>query len=196
MARIDPLDRESLADLDPLFQLVEASMGFLPNSMLTMARVPGLAEALVSMSAAIMSATKVPGSLKSMIAYMVSRSHGCLYCQAHTASTASRNPELSDDKLANIWDFNKSDKFSAAERAALTVAIGAGHSPSTTTDAEFLELKQHFDDDQIAEIIGVISMFGFLNRWNDSLATRLENEPMQFAEGKLRADGWNPGQHA
>jgi uncharacterized peroxidase-related enzyme len=195
MARIDPLERQSLTNLDPLFRIVENSMGFLPNSMLTMARVPGLAEALVSMSGAIMSAPRVPVSLKSMIAYMVSRSHGCLYCQAHTASTAYRNPELSNEKMAEIWDFSRSNKFSNAERAALTVAIGAGHSPSTVTDTEILELKKHFDDDQIAEIAGVISMFGFLNRWNDVLATRLEDEPRQFAEEELRSDGWNCGQH-
>lgn len=47
MARIDPLNRQTLADLEPLFQMVEASMGFLPNSMLTMARIPGLTEAMI-----------------------------------------------------------------------------------------------------------------------------------------------------
>jgi len=196
MARIEPLDRQSLAELDPLFQMVEANMGFLPNSMLTMARVPGLAEALVSMSAAIMSATKVSRALKSMVAYMVSRANGCLYCQAHTASTASRNPDLAEEKMLDIWNFESSDKFTAAERAALRVAVGAGHSPSAVTDIEFAELKQFFDDDQIAEILGVISMFGFLNRWNDNLATQLEQEPLEFADTNLKAGGWNPGNHS
>ena len=106
-----------------------------------------------------------------MLAYVVSRSNGCLYCQAHTGSTAARNPDNSADKLAEIWEFEQSNKFNDAEKAALRLAVGAGHSPSSVTDAEFHEVKQYFDDDQIAEIMGVISMFGFLNRWNDNLAT-------------------------
>lgn len=195
MTRINHVDRNSTTALDPLFKLVEANMGFLPNSMLTMARVPGLPEALVSMSAAIMSAPKVSPGLKSMVAYMVSRSHGCLYCQAHTVSTASRNPEVSEEKLAAIWEFESSDHFTAAERVALRIAIGAGHSPSAVTDDEFNDLKQYYDDDQIAEIVGVISMFGFLNRWNDNLATTLENEPLEFANKTLLQDGWSPGHH-
>ncbi|KAG1647769.1 hypothetical protein GQR58_030347 [Nymphon striatum] len=41
MAHIEPLAREDLAEFEPGFKIVEEMMGFVPNSMFTMARVPG-----------------------------------------------------------------------------------------------------------------------------------------------------------
>jgi hypothetical protein len=46
---------------------------------------------------------------------------------------------------------------------------------------------QALGDEQVVEIVGVIAMFGFLNRWNDTLATPLEDEPLEFAEKHLTA---------
>jgi hypothetical protein len=38
-------------------------------------------------------------------------------------------------------------------------------------------------------------MFGFLNRWNDTFATPLEDEPLHFGETHLTAQGWDAGKH-
>ena len=48
---------------------------------------------------------------------------------------------------------------------------------------------------QVVEIVGVIAMFGFLNRWNDTFATPLEDEPLEFGEKHLTAQGWDAGKH-
>ena len=53
----------------------------------------------------------------------------------------------------------------------------SGLSPNATTDDEFEELKKHYSDGEITEIVGVIAMFGFLNRWNSTLQTELEPNP-------------------
>jgi hypothetical protein len=45
--------------------------------------------------------------------------------------------------------------------------------PNAVTDAHFAELKKHYTDAQIVEIVAVISLFGFLNRFNDTTATEL-----------------------
>jgi hypothetical protein len=60
----------------------------------------------------------------------------------------------------------------------------------------FLELRKHWTEEQIVEIVRVISMFGFLNRWNDTLATPLEDEPVAIGEKFLAGHGWSPGKHA
>jgi hypothetical protein len=41
----------------------------------------------------------------------------------------------------------------------------------------------------------VISAFGFLNRWNDTVATALEELPTTFAERELSPAGWQLGKH-
>jgi alkylhydroperoxidase family enzyme len=71
------------------------------------------------------------------------------------------------------------------------VAQLAGAVPNAVSDADFDELHRHFDDDQIVELVGLISIYGFFNRWNDTFATELEAAPAPFAE-KLLADGVRP----
>lgn len=41
-------------------------------------------------------------------------------------------------------------------------------------DATFTRMREHWSDDGIVETAEVISLFSFINRWNDSLATTLE----------------------
>ena len=49
--------------------------------------------------------------------------------------------------------------------------------PSAVTDAVFERLREHYSDREILEITAVIALFGFLNRWNSTLATDLEALP-------------------
>ena len=194
MARIEPLPRTDLTEHEDGLAMVEAMMGFVPNSMPTMARVPGLLPAFQGLGAAVLMNDLVSPGLKQMIAMMTSAGSGCRYCQAHTSSNAVRMGE-SEEKLAAIWEYETSDHFDDAERAALRVAFGAGQSPNQVSDADFAELKQHWSDDQAAAIVAVIALFGFLNRWNDTMATTLEPEPIEFAERVLADGGWEPGKH-
>ena len=59
----------------------------------------------------------------------------------------------------------------------------------------FLELRKHWSDEQVVEIVGVIAMFGFLNRWNDTVATPLEDDPIKVGERFLAPHGWSVGKH-
>jgi len=79
-----------------------------------------------------------------------------------------------------IWNFQTSTLFSEKERAALNVALKSGMTPNQVTDTDFDILKEHFSEEAIVEIVGVISMFGFLNRWNSTLNTQIENVPNAF----------------
>jgi hypothetical protein len=67
--------------------------------------------------------------------------------------------------------------------------------PNAATDEMFAEMRKHWSEEQIVEIVGVIAMFGFLNRWNDTLATPLEDEPIEIGEKYLASHGWSPGKH-
>jgi hypothetical protein len=57
------------------------------------------------------------------------------------------------------------------------------------------ELSRHFSEKQAVEIVAVISLFGFLNRWNDTMATTLESSPKSFAVDQLASQGWVAGKH-
>lgn len=195
MPRLQPLQREALPQYEPTFQAVEAALGVLPNSTLTMAHHPPLMEAFASLNAIVMADGRVSGVLKQLIATVVSSAAGCVYCQAHTAHIAEKRG-LDTGKIQAVWDFENSALFSEAERAALSVARGAGLSPNAVTDEEMAELRQHYDDEQVVEIVAVLANFGFLNRWNDTMATELERSPLAWAQQHLSGDGWLPGKHS
>ncbi len=196
MPRLTTLDRKDLAELEPFFELVEGAMGFVPNSLMTMGRNPALVNAFGGLAALIQGPGKVPGELKALISFVASRSAGCQYCMAHTSHVSVNHPGASREKFDAIWEYEKSPLFTEGERAALRVAQGAGQVPNAVSDQDFDALKQHFDENQIVEIVSVIALFGFLNRWNDTLATELESTPLQFAEKNIAAHGWQAGKHS
>ena len=114
---------------------------------------------------------------------------------AHTAHTAER-VGIAAEKENALWEFERSPLFSEAERAALRVAQRAAQVPNAVTDADFGELKKHYTDAQIVDIVAVISLFGFLNRFNDTMATELEASPIEAGKRFLAKKGWSIGKHA
>ena len=95
-----------------------------------------------------------------------------------------------------MWSYETSPLCSEAERAALRVAQGAAQVPNAVTDADFAELKKHYTGAQIVDIVAVISLFGFLNRFNDTMATELEASPIEAGKRFLAQQGWSVGKHA
>jgi uncharacterized peroxidase-related enzyme len=193
--RLAPLPPEHTPELKDAFEASRQRMGFIPNSQLIMQRVPKMVKAYAQLAAAIWDqGGKVPMEVKRLISYVASRSASCQYCMAHTAEGAARHG-VEQRKLDAVWDYRTSPLFSAAERAALDVAVAAGCVPNAVTDEMFMELRKHWSDDEVVEIVGVIAMFGFLNRWNDTFATPLEDEPLEFGEKHLAAQGWSALKH-
>jgi alkylhydroperoxidase family enzyme len=195
MSRLSPLPREELGELESAFQSFKNRMGFVANSGLIMARRPAILRALGDLGRAVMENGAVPLGLKSCISQVASWATGCLYCQAHFANNALRSG-ISDEKLENLWNFERSPLFDDAERAALRFALAGAQVPNGVTDEHFTELRRHYDDGQIVEILATVCYVGFLNRWNDSLATTLEDIPTKAAEAHLGGTQWHAGKHA
>jgi len=196
MTRIEPLAPEEFpAALQPVLDFARDTMGFTPNDVLTMARWPALLQAMAPMVGVIFSPGSVSMELKRFVATITSAAAGCQYCVAHNAHGMEQDG-VAADKQAAIWEFDSNPLFSPAECAALSYARDAGQSPSAVTDTSFARLQEHFDAQQILEITAVIALFGFLNRWNASLGTTLEDQPLQFAQGSLATSVWSPGVHA
>jgi uncharacterized peroxidase-related enzyme len=195
MARIEPLSPESSPELKEAFEQYRRSLGFVPNSVLIMQRRPKLVKALAGLAAAVWDPEgTVDLGFKRLIAHVASRAHSCQYCMAHAAGGALKLG-VSDEKLAAVWEFRTSPMYSEAERIALDYALAAAAVPNDVTDELFGNIRRHWDDDQIVEISGVIALFGFLNRWNDTMATPLEEEPIEVGGKFLARHGWSIGKH-
>jgi len=195
MDRVTPVAPEELPeDLKGIYEFSLDNMGFEARDVLTMAHKPELLKAMSALVGAVYGPGEIEEGFKHLMAEITSQAAGCMYCTAHTAHGAAK-AGVSQDRIDALWAFEDSELFSAAEKAALNFAMLAGHSPSAVQDEDFLRLKAHYTDAEIVEIMGVIGLFGFLNRWNDSLATRLEGAPKSFAEAHLSPEKWSVGKH-
>jgi len=195
MPLVSPLPTDHSAEVAELAKFFHETLGFVPNSVLRMQRRPGIAKAFIGLNRAVMEKHgRITSEQKRLIAYVASYAAGCRYCQAHTALAASRCG-ASEERLAQIWD-RSSPLFTGAEKAAFDFALAAASVPNAVTPESAAALRAHWSDDEIVEILGVISLFGFLNRWNDSMATTLEEGAEGLALAHLGPSGWEAGKRA
>lgn len=195
MANMSPLSDEQLEPFKPLFDAMKGKMGFVPNSLKTMARKPKLLQLFVEFALESSRDDEVSTQLKYMLGIIASNVSGCRYCQAHLSVTAEIE-DIADEKIAQLWLFEDSELFSEAERVALRFARDAAMQPNEVTNAHFSALYQHYNEGQVVEMLAIVCLFRWLNCWNDSMATELEAMPMAKAKSVLSEQGWEAGKHA
>lgn len=190
-----PAQEKEDKDFQDLIQFFNETLGFCPNSVKTMYHRPRIAYAFIELNKAVMeNQGRVSSSLKRMIGYISSNAAGCKYCQAHTIRAAERYG-ADAEKMDNIWAFKTHPAFTEAERAALNFALVSATIPNAVDDAIADILRLHWDEGEIVEILGVIALFGYLNRWNDSMGTELENGAVESGNQYLKKNGWDVGKH-
>lgn len=194
MARITPLSKQELMARDVDLSFVGSDFHELPNSIPTLAYRPEIMRAAGGLWGVVMGPGTVDRGLKWLVGYMASMAAGCRYCSAHTA-TGANGSGVSAEKIEAVWDYERSTLYSDAERTAIDLARLAGQVPNAVSDAEFAALEQHFSTEQIVEIVSVIALYGFFNRFNDTVGTELETTPRGFAETHLGEHGWEIGRH-
>ena len=186
---IDTKDPKDFPEHKELFSLIENFMGYLPHAFLLMADNPNLLNAFSGLSNEIFSSDEIDNQTKQLIALASSLSSGCKYCQSHTSHGAER-AGVSVEKILSILDYQNSEHFSKKEKCVLDLAFASGKVPNEAKKEHFDKLKNHFNSSQITIIVSVISLFGFLNRWNDTFGTQIENVPGDFVKNQLIPKGW------
>ena len=195
MPLVTPLPADANEEIAELATFFNETLGFCPNSVLTMMRRPSLAKAFINLNMAVMENNgRVTSALKRLIAYVSSNVTGCRYCQAHTIRAAERYG-ASEEQLINVWEYQTHPAFNDAERAALDFTVAASTIPNGVDSEIAKALHAHWEEDEIVEILGVISLFGYLNRWNDSMATTLEQGAEESGDKLLAHKGWAKEKH-
>jgi alkylhydroperoxidase family enzyme len=195
MAHLDPLSPETTPELAEDFALFERILGFVPNSLLTMQRRPRMVQGFGALTRTVMDPDgPVDLGFMRLVAHFSSRAAGCQYCEAHSLVAAGIHG-VSQQKLDAIWEYQDSPLYSEAERVALDYALAAGSVPNAVDDELMTRMKAHWSEEQIVQILGAVCLYGFLNRWNDSMATDLEEAPRRMGERVLARGGWSGGKH-
>ena len=195
MPLVTTLAQDADANVSELAKFFNETLGFCPNSVLTMQRRPAIASAFINLNKAVMANEgHVTSEQKRLIGYLTSANTGCRYCEAHTILAAERYGG-SAQRLENIWSFRTSDLYTDAEKAAFEFALAASSVPNAVDNNIASALHQHWDEGEIVEILGVIALFGYLNRWNDSMGTTMEDGAVDAGERLLSNSSWSRGKH-
>jgi len=195
MPLVQPLHPDHDADTKKLAEFFNETLGFCPNSVLTMQHRPAISKAFINLNKAVMANEgRVSSALKRMIAWVSSNTTGCRYCQAHAIRAAERYG-AEQEQLDNIWDYNTHPAFSEAERAALDFSLAASQVPNQVDEDIKSRLYEHWNEGEVVEMLGVIALFGYLNRWNDSMGTSIESGAIESGEKYLAKHGWETGKH-
>ena len=195
MPLVKPLASDHDDEVAELARFFNETLGFCPNSVLTMQRRPAIAKAFISLNMAVMANEgRVTAEQKRLIGYLTSANTGCRYCEAHTILAAERYGGT-EERLANIWSFRESDLYTAAEKAAFEFALAASSVPNAVNDEVSTEINKYWDEGEVVEILGVVALFGYLNRWNDSMGTTMEAGAVDAGERLLSESTWTLGKH-
>ncbi len=170
--------------------------GFQDRQNLEIFAWPELSEIFLKLVEKVMvSPTNLSRQLRSEIFTMASVASGCRHCQAHGAYTLHMMG-VDVDRIRSIWTFEQSTEFSEADKAALRLARDAASVPNKVEPEHFVNLRKYISERQIVEVLSVISLAGWYNRWNDSIATVTDQESVDWAKQGLRAVGWQLGKHS
>ena len=195
MANMEPLRREDHPELEELWRLYDDSMSFVPNSLFTMARRPEILRAFSELITQIWRTGTVP------VGTQAARRDRREHRRRLPVLPGSRDGGRQAPRRAG-----REDRADLGLRALGPVLGGRTHRAAIREGRErdsepgdpehFEELRAHWDEGEIVEILAVVGLFGFLNRWNDSMATDLEETPTAFAGRTIGPHGWEPGKHA
>lgn len=155
---------------------------------------PELRQMVNELASLVYSERTVPKQLKVEVFTMASLASGCTHCQSHGALRLNMLG-VDTERIQAIWQYETSELFSAGERAALDLVRAAAQSPNAAGPQHFAALREHYSPEQIVEILAVNSLAGWLNRWNDTIATVTDQESVDWATENLSQVGWDVGKH-
>src|ERR1700744_3453563 len=179
MSRISKLDRSEVsAEMGALYDKAFAQRGNVPNMFRVMAHRPEIFATMQANFAAVLNMGTVPTKLKELIIVRTSQVNETPYCLASHTKLA-RGLGWSDDQLAHLQDWAARSDFSAAEKAALHLAETMTRNAHLVTEQQFAELRSHYSEGEIVELMCAIGLFNYFNRFNDAL----QMEPTKPGEG-------------
>lgn len=110
----------------------------------------------------------LPARTKELCAIMVSWLNACVVC-AKSHEALARHVGVDQATLDELENYATSEKFSEAERAALSCAISLTREPRALPPAVGEALRANYSDGEISEIVAVVGLYNYVNRLNNTL---------------------------
>jgi len=157
--------------------------GNVPNMFRTMAHRPEILATMIAHFEAVLQTGTVPLRLKELVIVRTSQLNQCAYCLASHSQIALRLG-WSRDQLDGLNGYSGRSDFTDAEKAALRLAERMTTDANRIPDEDFEELREHFNEGEVVELMAAIGLFNYFNRFNNAL----QLEPTKPGEGAEQLD--------
>jgi len=163
MALISSLEKDQVNDIaKAVYEQFEEKMGKVPEWVKVMAHRPEILKEFVELFKTIMGEGTIPQELKWKIGYVVSQTLKCPFC-IDVTSKMLKKLGMSDDMIEKLKNLEGEEKETLALIKDVTLD---GHLDNPEL---FDKLKEKFNEAQIVEIISVMGLFNYINRFNNTL---------------------------
>lgn len=170
MARISRLGRRDVDEgVGVIYDRYVRQRGNVPNMFRTVAHRPEILQTMIAHLEAVLNTGTLPTALKELVIVRTSQMNACEYCLA-SHSLLARKLGYSDAQIAALPHFEASDLFTPAEKAALRLAERLTRNERPLEEAELAELKAHYTEGEIVELMAASGLFNYFNRFNNLLA--------------------------
>jgi len=106
--------------------------------------------------------------LRSLITVRVSQINHCEFCVDINSATLLKRG-VSENKIEALWEWQESPLFDQTERVALAYTEAVTHSELRVDNDLVARVKEHFDDDAVVELTGLIAFQNLSSKFNDAL---------------------------
>jgi alkylhydroperoxidase family enzyme len=75
----------------------------------------------------------------------------------------------SDEQINDLANFDKRADFTEKEKVALRLTEKMTLDPHGVDEGQWSEIRRHFDEGEVIELLAAIGLFNYFNRFNDVL---------------------------
>jgi len=155
--------------LQPIFRSQKKKYGAVLKSGLFWARVPRLFAAVSILFGTLeRKSSPIRPQLRSLVLVRVSQINWCPYCvDINSAKLAERDGSM--DKISQLENWQESDLFDEQEKVTLEYADAVTYTDQQVSEDLMSRLGQHFDEDTIIELTGLIAFQNLSSKFNAAL---------------------------
>jgi uncharacterized peroxidase-related enzyme len=161
----------------------QATFGVPPDNLVkTIAPSSAFLDAYYQMFRTVMGDISLNDRMRELAILKVAKLNGCRYT-LHHHTLLGRKAGISDEMIAAIDNHAQSDLFTFSEKELLSWAEGVSKSPGSIPQDDFLQLKNHFTQQQVIELTVVVSFFNLATRVCQSLEVDIEGQKKEAGHG-------------
>jgi len=169
MPKISRLSRKDVTpETGAIYDRYMQQRGNVPNMFRTVAHCPEIFQTMIAHFEAILNTGTVPLKLKELVIVRTSQLNHCTYCLA-SHSRICKKLGWTEDQIHHLADYEIHGDFTLAEKLALRLAEQMTLNERALSDEELEDLRAHYSECEIVELMAAIGLFNYFNRFNNLL---------------------------